>query len=211
MRLLATFLISEGRVQEKTREKLITTASLGAADKSLFDSLANLGVSMNAASLKSKTLSKKKKKKKGEEEFVPYEISRFQPVLRTIVSELLDDTLSTADYPVVAGTGSATSSKKKSKSGQSLRSASTPKWAKRKAEGAANDKAEVFDGARLIIFIAGGVTMSEIRTVYELSAKFKRDIVIVSTHILTPTAMLRALRDMSDGGACCCVHLVWAR
>jgi uncharacterized protein (UPF0254 family) len=49
------------------------------------------------------------------------------------------------------------------------------------------------------------VTFSEIRTVYDLSAKLKKDIVIVSTHLLTPTTMIESLKKMGgddpDAGA----------
>jgi len=43
------------------------------------------------------------------------------------------------------------------------------------------------------VCFVGGVTFSEIRTVYELSAKLKKDIVIVSTHLLTPGVMIDSL------------------
>jgi syntaxin-binding protein 1 len=53
---------------------------------------------------------------------------------------------------------------------------------------------EVPTSPRLIIFIAGGVTFSEIREVYDIAAKTQRDIFICSSHTLTAEGFLAELR-----------------
>merc|ERR1740130_2043936 len=43
-----------------------------------------------------------------------------------------------------------------------------------------------FDGPRLIVFVAGGITWSEVKCLHRISKQMKREIVIASTHISTP-------------------------
>eukprot|EP01108_Squamamoeba_japonica_P004423 TRINITY_DN3496_c0_g1_i1.p1 TRINITY_DN3496_c0_g1~~TRINITY_DN3496_c0_g1_i1.p1 ORF type:complete len:384 (+),score=201.41 TRINITY_DN3496_c0_g1_i1:780-1931(+) len=202
LRLLATFLVAQEGVEEKTRGKLMDTAQLTPAQRSALGNLTYLGVSLKKASLKSKLAKKKKNKKKttaGIEEDIPYELSRFQPALKDIIQQLARDDLSDAQYPLMSGDGASVSSGKstsKKKAGTSLRSAGKPKWAKKKAGAKDTGDDEQFAGPRLIIFVAGGVTLSEMRVVYELSASLKRDIIIGSTHILTPDAFADSLAKL---------------
>ena len=88
----------------KTRKKLVETAQLDAAGEDALANLTYLGVSLKKASLKAKLLaaaagSKKKKGKAAIEDEVPYELSRFQPVLRDIIENLVNDELSETQYP----------------------------------------------------------------------------------------------------------------
>ncbi|PVU96800.1 hypothetical protein BB559_002255 [Furculomyces boomerangus] len=48
----------------------------------------------------------------------------------------------------------------------------------------------------IIIFMVGGVTYSEIRTIYKLSKKLKKNIYIGSTHITTPRDFLEDLKTL---------------
>ncbi|KAJ2568200.1 syntaxin binding protein 1 [Coemansia sp. RSA 1813] len=48
----------------------------------------------------------------------------------------------------------------------------------------------------VIIYIAGGVTLSEMRAVYEIAQTFKREIYIGSTHIITPRGFLEDLKSL---------------
>ncbi|KAJ2524851.1 syntaxin binding protein 1, partial [Coemansia sp. RSA 1935] len=42
----------------------------------------------------------------------------------------------------------------------------------------------------VVVYIAGGVTLAEMRSVYELADTLKRDIYIGSTHVITPRGFL---------------------
>lgn len=66
-----------------------------------------------------------------------------------------------------------------------------PKWAdkgKKKDEGKPS-----FQGPRVIVFVAGGMTHAEMRTAYEIGQANQRVVFIGSTHVLTPKAFLADL------------------
>lgn len=51
-------------------------------------------------------------------------------------------------------------------------------------------------GRRLLVFVIGGVTRSEMRAVHELSRRTGRDILLGSTSVLKPTGFLSQLRSI---------------
>ena len=80
----------------------------------------------------------------------------------------------------------------------SLRSA-RPRWT------AASGKAGSGGGAgarnepprqRVIVFVAGGMTYSEIRTAYQLSEALGKDVVVGSTHVITPESFIDDLSNL---------------
>jgi hypothetical protein len=50
---------------------------------------------------------------------------------------------------------------------------------------------------RIILFVLGGMTFSEIKSVHQLSKELKRDIYIASTHVLNPTRFMSSLMDLN--------------
>jgi syntaxin-binding protein 1 len=51
-------------------------------------------------------------------------------------------------------------------------------------------------GRKLLVFVIGGVTRSEMRAVHELSRRTGREIVLGSTTVLKPTGFLSQLRSI---------------
>jgi hypothetical protein len=51
-------------------------------------------------------------------------------------------------------------------------------------------------GPRTIVFVVGGMTWSEVRTCHELASKYEKEILVGSTHILSPAGMFDLLRDL---------------
>lgn len=89
-------------------------------------------------------------------------------------------------YTTEAPVDSATDSTK------SLRKTAQTTWDKKKPS---------VKGSRLMVFIAGGVTYSEIRAMHELCHSMGRDIIIGSTHIITPRQFIYSLRHLAHGPA----------
>ncbi|KAI9290856.1 Sec1-like protein [Neoconidiobolus thromboides FSU 785] len=52
------------------------------------------------------------------------------------------------------------------------------------------------NNGKIIIFMAGGITYTEIKEAYDISKKYKQEILIGSTHISTPTLYLDQLKNM---------------
>lgn len=71
----------------------------------------------------------------------------------------------------------------------SLRTA-RPTWAKTKTS--TNEPRQ-----RIIVYMAGGATYSESRACYEISRKAGKDVVLVTSHMLTPALFLRQVGDLS--------------
>nr|KAJ3420001.1 vacuolar sorting protein VPS33/slp1 [Polyrhizophydium stewartii] len=55
------------------------------------------------------------------------------------------------------------------------------------------------NGPRIILFVLGGITYSEMRAVYELRKDLRRDVIIGSTHIWQPDGFVEALKDLHRG------------
>lgn len=49
-------------------------------------------------------------------------------------------------------------------------------------------------GKRVVVFVIGGITRSEIRTAHQLTEQLGRDIVLGSTNILSPGSFLTNLK-----------------
>lgn len=143
-----------------------------------------------------------------------YDISRFQPVIKLMLDvsfgfaalrisrdaefhnrlkEFVADKLSQSDFPYTrdapssASARSSTASTLSAGAPASLRS-SRPQWAERAKTRNVKEPRQ-----RLIVFQLGGMTYSEIRSAYQVSAAANRDVFIGKPH--SPS------RQLSNGGA----------
>ena len=59
-------------------------------------------------------------------------------------------------------------------------------------------KGEASTGRRTIVFVLGGLTYSELRSMHELSRSLGREIIVGSTDMLTPQGFILALKEMKQ-------------
>jgi len=198
MRLLMIYIISQEGIKDQDRKRLMDLAKISNQEQAAIANLFYLGVTLNKASKGHKKKESKKKKKRGED--VPYELSRFSPNVKELYTELVNDSLSTADFPYLrddpgigSGKAAASSAPKTSLKGAASKQ---PRWVdkgKKKEEAKA-----AYTGPRLIVFIAGGMTLSEMRSAYEISEQFNRMCIIGSTHVITPKKNLADLMKLKQ-------------
>ena len=64
----------------------------------------------------------------------------------------------------------------------------------------------MLQGKRIVAFVVGGVTRSEMRVAHKLSAKLGREILIGSTSCDTPTTFLKSLQVTPPLFSVCILH-----
>lgn len=124
-----------------------------------------------------------------------YTLSRFQPVLKTLLESQDQNTIPQASFPYVKpqllpSDGSPLFGQPQAAS--TLRSA-RPTW------GQYAVTPNALPRQRVMIFMAGGATFSESRACYEITRTTKtREVYLLSSHMLTPRLFLRQVGDLSQ-------------
>ncbi|KFV92025.1 Syntaxin-binding protein 3, partial [Eurypyga helias] len=120
-----------------------------------------------------------------------FQLSRWTPVIKDVMEDAIENKLDSKDWPYC--------------------SQSPPTWngsgvvsARQKPKASSPDERK--SSARLIIFVIGGITYSEMRSAYEVSQVYKScEVVIGSTHILTPKRLLDEVKSLSKPKDMVCI------
>lgn len=117
-----------------------------------------------------------------------YALSRYEPVLKPLLNALTRGVLDQTHFPYVKPPADPNEDMMLAQGG-SLR-AGRPNWA-------AAGRRPPENRQRLLVFMAGGATYSESRVCYEVGQERSRDIILLTSHMLTPQLFIRQLGDLS--------------
>ncbi|KAH9000092.1 Sec1-like protein [Lactarius akahatsu] len=200
VRIIALYIQYREGVPDEDRRRLYQHARLTRPEMDAVNALVHLGVRIGRMPGDKDLRLRIKQKKSNEEE---YELSRYKPLLRTVVEDQVSGRLDPAAFPYVkdypqAAPAMSSSARSSPTPTTSLRSAK-PSWHRAARTGGAVAETR----QRVLVFVAGGMTYSEMREAYVLSSQLGKDVIIGSTHALTPRQFVDDLKvlDLSGTGS----------
>ena len=176
-----TYTITQDGIRQDERRQLIQLAGISPEDQDAIINLFYLSVTL----LQGTAHKKRSGAKKGGGGAEGYDVSRYVPPLKRVLEDSLSPTgLSLGDFPFVAPPESLASARKQQ--------ASKPKGAGGAPEGVPAT------GRRLIVFMLGGLSYSELRSVHEVERATNREVLVGTTNMITPQTFLLALKQMKQ-------------
>lgn len=186
LRLIMLFLLHKNGITEDNLQKLLHHAMIPEDKKQIILNLQNIGMTILQDPSKQNRRKNIPQQRKEREPGV-YQLSRWVPYVKDLMEEILEEKLDQRAFPFL--------SNRPNMSGNSFGGTSArPTWHR-------NDKQQQQQraGPRLIVFIVGGCTYSEIRSAYEVTSQNKKwEVIIGSDMIITPRAFLNNLSENSD-------------
>ncbi|XP_036409001.1 syntaxin-binding protein 2 [Megalops cyprinoides] len=168
-------------IGEENLAKLIQHANVQ-QDSNIITNLQHLGCPIIAGGMNAgKTLPDRKVTES------TYQLSRWSPTLKEVMENTIEDKLDKKLWPFISDPAPVSTT-------QAAVSARFGHWHKNKPS------AESRSGPRLIVFVIGGVAHSEMRAAYEVTraTDSKWEVLIGSSHILTPTSFLNDLKTLDQ-------------
>ncbi|GAB67414.1 syntaxin binding protein, partial [Plasmodium cynomolgi strain B] len=211
VRLLLLYFINYENISELDKARLIESSQVGLFMEKFIDLFLNLKMhcgegthvekhtveeSSSTGNKISHILERNKKKikyYKNVAKNAKYELSRYEPNIKEIITELHEDTLHRGQYPFVDGDrGSSHHGKDQNASaGKKPNVTRGTVWEFKSVE---RKEGQRGGGKKIIIFILGGITFPEIRQAYELSEQLAVDVYLGGTSLLTSEVLFQQFR-----------------
>ncbi|KAG5881160.1 hypothetical protein JTB14_024576 [Gonioctena quinquepunctata] len=182
MRIIALYAMTKNGITEENLSKLATHAQI--KDKQTIANLQYLGVNViNDGGQRKKTYNIPRKERITEQ---TYQMSRWTPVIKDLMEDCIEDKLDQKHFPYLVGRAQSTGYH------AAPSSARYGQWHKDRGQQA------IKNVPRLLIFVVGGISFSEIRCAYEVTNSQKNwEVIIGSSHILTPEGFLSDLATLA--------------
>ncbi|CAO3622659.1 unnamed protein product [Cunninghamella blakesleeana] len=206
-RLLMLYIISkDGGILEDDKRKLIEHTQLGREYRDAINNLSLLGIQVTKKRRAPGEKSSRKKflrRRANRDDDQPYELSRYVPVIKKTMDAFLTNQLDSQQFIYTResdmedfdtrGQSLRNQPGNVPASGVSLRT-TKPTWKKNGPGGGPGQRNN--RGAKLILFVVGGATYSEIRSAYEMAELYNRDVFIGTTEILKPKKYIENLSQL---------------
>ncbi|KFG38725.1 Sec1 family protein, partial [Toxoplasma gondii p89] len=128
-----------------------------------------------------------------------YELSRFEPFVKTLMERALLGDLHGGNYPFVEETRPGPKSQSRLASATEQTIGRATEWAWSSAGNQCSTTSSPVRSERprkkFILFVLGGITHAEMRCAYEVSNELGADVILGGTSILTPPQIIRILKQ----------------
>jgi len=185
LRLILLYIISKNGITDENLNKLLQHANISMSEKDTITNAALLGLNITVDGGRKRVWIPNRRERVSEQ---VYQASRWVPVVKDIMEDAIEDKLDAKHFPFLAG---RQVSQPHSRAPASARYG---QWHKDQRY------SQMRSGPRLIIFIVGGITYSEMRSAYEVTRAMKSswEVVIGSDQIITSEKFLSNLRDLKQ-------------
>ncbi|CEL61750.1 Protein transport protein sec1 OS=Schizosaccharomyces pombe (strain 972 / ATCC 24843) GN=sec1 PE=3 SV=1 [Rhizoctonia solani AG-1 IB] len=207
-RLIALYIMYRDGVSDEDKRRLYQHARLSNMDQDAVNALTYLGARIVRGTADRDIKRKLKQKSATNYE---YDQSRYQPVLQTVLEDHFSGKLDQSVFPYVRDApppapplGTSLGSFRSSPAPTPTAAAPTslrsqkPSWHKAPPPGGRNNTDALKQ--RVFVFVAGGMTYSEMRTAYTMSALQNKEVFVGSTHPMNPARFISDLRAISMDG-----------
>jgi len=183
IRIILLYILVKNGISEENLNKLIQHAQIPAEDRNIITNLANLGLNVVVDGNRKRIHTPPRKERITEH---TYQMSRWTPVLKDVMEDAIDLKLDEKHFPFLAGRAAT--------AGYPRATPTTARYGHwHKDKGAQNVK----NVPRLIVYVLGGLSYSEIRAAYEVTSAVKNwEVVIGSDQLITPESFLKNLSKL---------------